>query len=109
LKEVNLTLAIAVSVDIEKFPNTVSRRSITNVTGLLPSPSCTETQVVLALKYVANLKVESIALQLGEGFDSIEKMLYRARQKIKSNALILSSTNEVSSEGRLSIVHKVIY
>src|SRR5581483_454580 len=36
-----------------------------------------KTQVVLALKYVANLKVENIALQLGVESDAIEKMLYR--------------------------------
>src|SRR5258708_4229432 len=68
-----------------------------------------KTQVVLALKYVANLKIESIAMQLGVGQDAIEKMLYRARQKIKSEALILSGNYNGYSEERLSIVHKVIY
>src|SRR5258706_11612926 len=68
-----------------------------------------KTQVTLALKYAANLKVENIALQLGVSLDSVEKMLYRARQKIKDEALILSGKNENPSEGRLSIVHKVIY
>src|SRR5579862_4015109 len=66
-------------------------------------------QVVLALKYVANLKVENIALQLGTELDAIEKMLYRARQKIKSEALILSTKENAYLKGRLSIVHKVIY
>lgn len=67
-------------------------------------------QVVLALKYVANLKVENIAQQLGIGSDAIEKMLYRARQKIKEDTQVLTS-NYVGecSEVRLSIVHKVIY
>jgi predicted RNA polymerase sigma factor len=64
---------------------------------------------VLALKYVANLKVENIALQLGTELDSIEKMLYRARQKIKSEALVLSTNADVYPKERLSIVHKVIY
>ncbi len=63
-----------------------------------------KTQVVLALKYVANLKIESIAMQLGVGQDAIEKMLYRARQKIKSEALILSGNYNGYSEERLSIV-----
>src|ERR1700722_1303348 len=49
-----------------------------------------KTQVVLALRYVANLKVENIALQFGAEAEAIEKMLYRARQKIKSGSLISS-------------------
>lgn len=66
-------------------------------------------QVVLALKYVANLKVENIAGQLGAELDAIEKMLYRARQKIKSEALILSANGDAYSKERLSVMHKVIY
>ena len=66
-------------------------------------------QVVLALKYVANLKIENIAQTFGAEPDAIEKMLYRARQKIKSEALILSSDNDDYSKESLSIVHKVIY
>ena len=68
-----------------------------------------ETQVALALKYVANLKVENIAVQLGVSLDAVEKMLYRARQKIKGEALILSGKYDGHSQERLSIVHKVIY
>ena len=66
-------------------------------------------QVVLALKYVSNLKVENIALQFGAELEAIEKMLYRARQKIKSEALILSANLYGYSAERLSVVHKVIY
>ena len=66
-------------------------------------------QVVLALKYVSNLKVENIALQFGAELEAIEKMLYRARQKIKSEALILSANSYGYSAERLSVVHKVIY
>src|SRR5882724_1142722 len=66
-------------------------------------------QVVLALKYVANLKVENIALQFGVELDAIEKMLYRARQKIKSESISLSANLNGYSKERLSIVHKVIY
>jgi RNA polymerase sigma factor (sigma-70 family) len=66
-------------------------------------------QVVLALKYVANLKVENIARQFGAELDAIEKMLYRTRQKIKSDALVLSTNSDGYSAERLSIVHKVIY
>jgi RNA polymerase sigma factor (sigma-70 family) len=68
-----------------------------------------KSQVVLALKYVANIKVESIALQFGVELDAIEKMLYRARQKIKSESLILSANLNGYFKERLSVVHKVIY
>jgi len=68
-----------------------------------------KTQIVLALKYVANLKVENIALHFGAEPDAIEKMLYRARQKIKSEALILSTGLYGYSPERLSVVHKAIY
>jgi RNA polymerase sigma factor (sigma-70 family) len=68
-----------------------------------------KTQIVLALKYVANLKVENIALQFGAKPDAIEKMLYRARQKIKSESLILSTRLYDCSVKRLSVMHKVIY
>jgi len=66
-------------------------------------------QVVLALKYVANLKVENIADQLGTELDAIEKMLYRARQKIKTEALVLSADGDAYSKERLPVMHKVIY
>jgi len=68
-----------------------------------------KTQVVLALKYVANLKVETIALQLGTNIDTIDKTLYRARQKIKDESLVLASHHGSYSKERLSILHKVIY
>jgi len=68
-----------------------------------------KTQIVLALKYVANLKVENIALQFGAKPDAIEKMLYRARQKIKSESLISPTRLYGYSVERLSVMHKVIY
>ena len=68
-----------------------------------------KTQIVLALKYVANLKVENIALQFGTEPDAIEKMLYRARQKIKSGSLISSTRLYGYSVERLSVMHKIIY
>jgi RNA polymerase sigma factor (sigma-70 family) len=68
-----------------------------------------KTQIVLALKYVFNLKVENIALLFGAEPDAIEKMLYRARQKIKSESLILSTGLYGYSVERLSVMHKIIY
>jgi RNA polymerase sigma factor (sigma-70 family) len=67
-------------------------------------------QVVLALKYVANLKVNNIALQLGVHADAIEKMLYRAKQKIKEASLVLSTGRTTTDiKERLPVMHKVIY
>jgi len=68
-----------------------------------------KTQIVLALKYVANLKVENIALQFGVEPDAIEKMLYRARQKIRSGSLISSDRPYGYSMERLPVMHKIIY
>ena len=68
-----------------------------------------KTQIVLALKYVFNIKVENIALLFGAGPDAIEKMLYRARQKIKNGTLVLSTGLYGYSVERLSVMHKVIY
>jgi RNA polymerase sigma factor (sigma-70 family) len=68
-----------------------------------------KTQIVLALKYVANLKVDNIALQFGVEPDAIEKMLYRARQKIKSESLISPNRLYGYSVERLSVMHKTIY
>ncbi len=66
-------------------------------------------QVILALKYVANLKVNNIALQLGVRPDAIEKMLYRAKQKIKESSLVLALGHSHDIKERLSVMHKVIY
>jgi len=68
-----------------------------------------KTQIVLALRYVANLKIENIALQFGAEPDAIEKMLCRARKKIKSGSMISSSGLYGYSAERLSIMHKIIY
>jgi RNA polymerase sigma factor (sigma-70 family) len=66
-------------------------------------------QIVLALKYVANLKVEDIALQFGVEPDAIEKMVYRARRRIRSESLILSTRLYGYTAERLLVMHKVIY
>src|SRR5580692_12913402 len=68
-----------------------------------------KTQIVLALKYVANLKVENIAQQFGAEPDAIKKMLCRARKKIKNGSLISSTRLYEYSVERLSVMHKVIY
>ncbi len=66
-------------------------------------------QVVITLKYVVNLKVEAIAKILGMTLDGVDKMLLRARQKIRDEKILLSEPDLVFLEYRLPIVHKIIY
>jgi RNA polymerase sigma factor (sigma-70 family) len=66
-------------------------------------------QVVITLKYVANLKVEAIAKALGMGVDGIDKLLLRARKKIKEEKIFLKEPAPSQLTQRLPIVHKIIY
>lgn len=69
-----------------------------------------KSQVAITLKYVINLKVEAIARLLGLTIDGVDKILIRARQKIKSGNLLREAPlNPVVLKSRLSIVHKIIY
>lgn len=69
-----------------------------------------KSQVAITLKYVVNLKVEAIARLLGMTLDGVDKILIRARQKIKSENLLRDvSLNASVLMSRLSIVHKIIY
>ena len=66
-------------------------------------------QVVITLKYVVNLKVESIAKILGMTIDGVDKLLLRARQKIRDERIILEEPHLQALKPRLPIVHKIIY
>jgi RNA polymerase sigma-70 factor (ECF subfamily) len=66
-------------------------------------------QVVLTLKYVANLKVEAIARCLAMTIDGVDKLLLRARQKIRNEKILLEEPPLADFELRLPIVHKIIY
>jgi len=68
-----------------------------------------KTQVIITLKYVANLKVEAIASVFGMTIDGIDKILVRARQKIRNEKILLAVPNPRSLQARLPIVHKIIY
>jgi RNA polymerase sigma-70 factor (ECF subfamily) len=68
-----------------------------------------KTQVVITLKYVVNLRVESIAKNLGMTIDGVDKLLLRARQKIKNEKILLEEPHHTVLNKRLSIVHKIIY
>jgi RNA polymerase sigma-70 factor (ECF subfamily) len=68
-----------------------------------------KTQVVITLKYVLNLKVEAIAKVLGMSIDGVDKLLVRARQKIKTEKIILEEPRAHALKERLPTVHKIIY
>ncbi len=66
-------------------------------------------QVVITLKYVVNLKVEAIAKILGLTVDGIDKLLVRARQKIKEAKHLLAEPDLQALQPRVAVVHKIIY
>jgi RNA polymerase sigma factor (sigma-70 family) len=66
-------------------------------------------QVVITLKYVVNLKVEAIARILGMTLDGVEKLLLRARQKIRDENILLQEPEVSALKPRVPIVCKVIY
>jgi RNA polymerase sigma-70 factor (ECF subfamily) len=66
-------------------------------------------QVVITLKYVANLKTESIAKALGITIDGIDKILARAKQRIKMENIFLKEPTPQQLQIRLPVVHKIIY
>src|ERR1044071_3131108 len=68
-----------------------------------------KTQVVITLKYVVNLKIEAIASVLGMTIDGVDKLLARARQKIKDESILLEEPNVDAWKPRVPVVHKVIY
>jgi predicted RNA polymerase sigma factor len=68
-----------------------------------------KTQVVITLKYVVNLRVESIAKILGMTIDGVDKLLLRARQKIRDENILLEEPHPHALTQRLSTVHKIIY
>src|SRR3984885_4093752 len=109
-KTADLSLAKTVSVAADEISEDGFKDAQLRMLMACCHPHLTpKTQIVLALKYVANLKVENIARQFGAEPDAIEKMLYRARQKIKSESLILSTGLYGYPVERLSVMHKIIY
>jgi len=66
-------------------------------------------QVVITLKYVANLKTESIAKALGITTDGIDKILARAKQRIRMENIFLKEPTPQQLKIRLSAVQKIIY
>ncbi len=66
-------------------------------------------QVVITLKYVTNLRVESISRALGMTIDGIDKILQRAKQRIKMENIFLKEPSPSHLKSRLPVVHKIIY
>jgi len=67
-------------------------------------------QIVITLKYVSNLKIDAIARALGMTGDGVDKLLLRARKKIRDERLFLLDPGSPSGLGaRLPTVHKIIY
>ena len=66
-------------------------------------------QVVITLKYVANLKTESIAKALGITIDGVDKILTRAKQRIRMENIFLKEPTPQQLKIRLPAVHKIIY
>jgi len=54
-------------------------------------------------------QVESIAKNLGMTIDGVDKLLLRARQKIRDEKILLEEPHPNALKQRLSIVHKIIY
>ncbi|HXB09342.1 MAG TPA: sigma-70 family RNA polymerase sigma factor [Puia sp.] len=68
-----------------------------------------KTQVVITLKYVANLKVDAISAALGMNADAVEKMLFRVRKKIREEGMLIPGPVQPLTASRLPTVHKIIY
>jgi len=66
-------------------------------------------QVVITLKYVANLRGESLAKALGMTVDGIDKILSRAKCLIRMENIFLKEVPPQQLKTRLPIVHKIIY
>jgi RNA polymerase sigma factor (sigma-70 family) len=68
-----------------------------------------KTQIAITLKYVLNLRVDAIAHVLAMSIDGVDKLLVRARQKIKDEQIVLEEPHPRAFKQRLPIVHKIIY
>ncbi|HLK29445.1 MAG TPA: sigma-70 family RNA polymerase sigma factor [Puia sp.] len=66
-------------------------------------------QVVITLKYVINFKNESIAKALGITVDGVDKILARAKQRIRMENIFLKEPTPQQLKTRLTVVHKIIY
>jgi RNA polymerase sigma factor (sigma-70 family) len=66
-------------------------------------------QVVITLKYVVSLKVEAIAKILGMKRDGVDKLLVRAKEKIRDEKILFEEPDTEALRPRVDVVHKIIY
>jgi RNA polymerase sigma factor (sigma-70 family) len=66
-------------------------------------------QVVITLKYLVNLKTASIAKALGITIDGVDKIIARAKQRIRIENIFLKEPTSQQLQLRLPAVHKIIY
>ncbi len=66
-------------------------------------------QLVITLKYVANLRVESISKAFGMTTDGIDKILSRAKARLRMESIFLKEPSPSQMKARLPVVHKIIY
>ena len=64
---------------------------------------------MITLKYVVNMKTEAIANVLAMRADAVDKLLVRARQKIREEKILLTTPPATALQPRLPIIHKIIY
>jgi predicted RNA polymerase sigma factor len=66
-------------------------------------------QAIITLKYVVNLRVEAISKIFAMTVDGVDKLLVRARLRIKEEKILLREPLPSAFRSRLSGVHKVLY
>ncbi|HVY76063.1 MAG TPA: sigma-70 family RNA polymerase sigma factor [Puia sp.] len=94
----------------EPSPDRLLEDSQLNLLFLCANPDLPpKTQVVITLKYVAGIKVEALAQIFGMTIDGVDKLLLRARQKIKQEKILLAEPATADLYSRVAIVHKIIY
>jgi RNA polymerase sigma-70 factor (ECF subfamily) len=98
-----------VSVDIKFSESPLNDLPLTLLFACAHPDLSPKSQVVITLKYVVNFKVEAIAKVLGMTIDGVDKLLLRARQKIKDGGIMLEEPDTCAFKTRLPIVHKILY
>jgi RNA polymerase sigma-70 factor (ECF subfamily) len=99
----------AASVEIKFSESLLNDQPLTLLFACAHPDLSPKAQVVITLKYVVNFKVETIARILGMTIDGVDKLLLRARQKIKDEKIILGEPDTDSFKARLPVVHKILY
>lgn len=108
-RQSNTTNFDAAAVEIKFSESLLNDQPLTLLFACAHPDLSPKAQVVITLKYVVNFKVETIARILGMTIDGVDKLLLRARQKIKDEKIILEEPDSDSFKARLPVVHKILY